>query len=284
MTPTRWLKIIDKFARQSHRELRITFAKPLAPKQWLFVVGCYNSGTTLIAEVLGKHPSISELPGEGQFLTDQLLLDYMIGLPRMWVEREDLFRMNEHSKGPDVGRIKKEWSIRASHRNAPIVLEKTPANMARTRWLQANFANAYFIGVIRDPYAVSAGIRKKAEPEHRVNGWPIEMCARQWARSNEVLEEDSAHLKHFMWLRYEEFAEQTNACLERVASFLGIDPFPAASIATQNWNIHERDDAIRNLNAESLADLTHADLATITQSIGPSIKHFGYSPMSSSQQ
>ncbi len=42
-------------------------------KKWVFIIGCYNSGTTLLNEILASHPKISGLPDEGVMLTDQLV-------------------------------------------------------------------------------------------------------------------------------------------------------------------------------------------------------------------
>ena len=192
---TRFRRLLREYMGLLHREVRIALTPVPTPEKWVFVVGCYNSGTTLLAELLGRHSRISALPTEGHFITDQLVRDYDVGLPRMWVEREDLFRMTEASEGPDVVRLKKEWGSRLDLRK-PILLEKSPPNGARTRWLQAHFENAYFIAIVRNGYAVAAGIRKKAEPHHIAGErWPIEMAAYQWARSNEVLLEDAAHLR-----------------------------------------------------------------------------------------
>ena len=33
------------------------------PERWLFVVGCYNSGTTLLLNLLAQHPSVSHMDG-----------------------------------------------------------------------------------------------------------------------------------------------------------------------------------------------------------------------------
>lgn len=274
MKGTRWLPLLDEFARRAHRELRVTLTRPASPDRWLFLVGCYNSGTTLIADVLGEHPQVAALPDEGQYLTDQLLLDYKVGLPRMWVGREDLFRMDETSTGPDVHRMRKEWAIRL-HRAAPVVLEKTPANMARTRWLQANFPNAHFVGILRNPYAVIDGIRRKAEPQHLDAGWPIEMCAHQWARSNEVLAEDATQLDHFMWLRYEDFVNSTAESIARVLEFVKL-PQTMQIEQGQAWNVHERREPIRDMNAESIAGLAPSDIRAINSLIGPQIEAFGY--------
>ena len=203
---TRFRKLLRETAGTLHRELRIALTPVPKPEKWVFVVGCYNSGTTLLAELLGRHSKISALPTEGHFITDQLVKDYDIGLPRMWVDREDIFRMDETSQGPDVVRLKKEWGSRLDLKN-PVLLEKSPPNGARTRWLQANFENPYFVAIVRNGYAVSAGIRKKAEPHHLAGGrWPIQMAAHQWARSNEVLLEDADTCERVHWVRYEDLA------------------------------------------------------------------------------
>ena len=45
------------------------FYRPREPKKWLFLVGCYNSGTTLLRDILNEHPEIKGLPLEGVRLT-----------------------------------------------------------------------------------------------------------------------------------------------------------------------------------------------------------------------
>ena len=95
MKGTRFKPILRDCLGQLNREIRIALTPIPKDKTWVFLVGCYNSGTTLLAELLGQHPSISALSTEGHFITDQFVKDYDIGLPRMWVEREDLFRLNE---------------------------------------------------------------------------------------------------------------------------------------------------------------------------------------------
>lgn len=165
--------------------------------------------------------------------------------------------------------------MRLRRRHAPVIVEKTPANMARTRWLQANFRHACFVGVIRDPYAVAAGIRKKAEPRHLASGWPIEMCAHQWARSNLVLEEDVQHLERFLWVRYEDFVEAPSQTLTAILDLVGL-PASSAFEERQSWKVHERNEPIRNLNAASISELSQDDIRRINATIGDTIRHFGY--------
>lgn len=256
------------------REVKVALTPVPQPEKWVFLVGCYNSGTTLLAELLGKHPKISALPTEGHFITDQFVKDYDIGLPRMWVKREDLFRLTEHDVGPDPDRVKKEWGMRLDLAK-PVLLEKSPPNSARTRWLQKHFENAYFIGIVRNGYAVAEGISRKADPRHLRSGWPISDSAEQWRRSNEVLEQDSRHLRHFRWVKYEDLAASPLQVLNEIALFLGIQPF-SDSLIQQNWAIHERNESIRDLNYESIRRLRPEQIDEVTRIAGPMLQRFGY--------
>ncbi len=254
-------------------ELRLTVVPLVEPDKWVFVVGCYNSGTELLMHLLGTHPAISSLPVEGQFITDQFRKDYELGLPRMWVLREDLFRLTEADAGPDVARLKKQWLIRLD-RSRSIFLEKSPPNAARTRWLQAHFPNAHFIAFVRNGYAVAEGIRRKAEPNHLKGGWPLELCARQWARSNEILLEDSQRLERVHWVRYEDLASDPAGELGRILNFLGVEASGLSLDGT--WSVHERDDAIRDMNAESIGRLTAEECAVVTREAKVMLRRFGY--------
>lgn len=259
-----------------HRAIRVRLAAPVNPAKWVFVVGCYNSGTTLLAQLLGLHPRIAPLPNEGQYLTDELVKDFRVGIPRMWCQREDLFRWTEDRDGPDPKRIKREWAIRLPT-DPEIVLEKTPANIARMRWLQAHFAPAYFIAITRNGYAVAEGIRRKADPPGLPEGWPIGMCARQWRRCCEVMEEDAPHLEHFHHVRYEALASEPAATLAGICDFLGLRAeldLPDGSA----WKIHEREEPIRNMNGESFSRLSPSDIEAIDKEAGPMLARYGYLP------
>lgn len=269
---TRWPAILREVAGMLHREMKITFTPLKAPEKWVFVVGCYNSGTELLMHLLGDHPSIASLPQEGHFLTDQFTTDFALGLPRMWVMREDLFRLNENDEGPDATRLKKEWLMRID-RSRPILLEKSPPNAARTRWLQKHFENSHFICIVRNGYAVAEGIRRKAEPAHLKEGWPLESCAIQWARSNEILLEDSAHLRNCTWVRYEDLTADPAGELDRLLKFLGAR---GSLNLDKSWQVHEKEEPIRDMNPQSIAHLDHAERAMITRVCGPMLQHFGY--------
>mgnify|MGYP001827562104 CR=1 FL=1 len=274
MKGTRFRPILRDCLGQLNREVRIALTPVPKNKTWVFLVGCYNSGTTLLARLLGHHPSISALPTEGHFITDQFVKDYNIGLPRMWVEREDLFRLTEDDQGPDPLRVKKEWGMRLDL-SKPVLLEKSPPNTAKVRWLQAHFETAHFIGIVRNGYAVAEGITRKADPQHLVDSWPIEMSAYQWKRSNEILNQDAQHLRHFIWVRYEDLVDDTIVTLRHITDFVGIQPFDSFE-AGRSWSIHERDEQVRNMNAESIERLSREQIDLVNQVAGDIIESFGY--------
>ena len=274
MNGTRFRPILRECVGQIHREIKIALTPVPKNKSWVFLVGCYNSGTTLLAELLGQHSSISALPTEGHFITDQFVKDYDIGLPRMWVEREDLFCLTEDDQGPDPVRIKKEWGMRLDLSKS-VLLEKSPPNTARTRWLQKHFENSYFIGIMRNGYAVAEGISRKADPSHLREGWPIEMSAYQWKRSNEVLLNDAKHLKRFMWVKYEDLAENTGGVLSQISDFIGIqgnNHFESGKSVA----IHERNEKVRNMNAESFGRLSREQINRINEVAGDMLDKFDY--------
>jgi len=278
MKGTKWNNVIRECAGNIYRELKITLSGTPQPDKWVFIAGCYNSGTTLLRKVLGSHPLISALPTEGQYLTDQFPSDHEVGLSRMWVKREDLYRLNEDDNGPDATRIKREWGM-CLDKTKPIFLDQTPANAARTRWLQKNFENAYFIGVVRNGYAVAEGIMRKGKPIHSKNGWSLEDAAYQWHHSNKILREDSKHLQHFIWCKYEDFTENPDKEVKKIIEFLDITDQSVIDL-NKNWSIHERDQNIRNMNSESINRLSKEQILNINGVLGEMLPDFCYDVIS----
>ena len=274
MAGTRLREVYRESLGNMWRELKVALTPVPTPDKWLFLVGCYNSGTTLLAELLSRHPEVRSLPTEGHFITDQFVKDFAIGVPRMWVERESVFRLNENDAGPDAIRIKKEWGMRARGRGR-VFVEKSPPNSARTRWLQAHFREAYFVALVRNGYAVAEGITRKGDPKHLDEGWPIDMSARQWARGNEVLLEDAEHLDHFMWLRYEDLCEDPGAAIARIAEFVGLERTDGV-YEPGTFAIHERNESIKNMNARSIEKLTREQIDVVNTVAGDMLRHFDY--------
>ena len=137
------------------------FQKIREGKKYVFILGCYNSGTTLLNHIIGSHPEVSSLPTEGIALTSGLTRPEDFGWPRMWYMCEDKVRFTENSAACDPKLVKRDWNFWFD-KNKNIYLEKSIANSAKVKWLEANFDSPYFIWIIRDGYCVSEGIRRRS--------------------------------------------------------------------------------------------------------------------------
>lgn len=251
-------------------ELDARFGELPHPDRWAFIVGCTNSGTTLLHDVLAQHPATGAMPVDGHFLQTQLPTPWGHGLERVWGTRPDTFRMTEEDAGEKrARRLQRQWAARYDDPHRPILLEKTPPNALRMRWLERHFTDAHFVGIIRHPFAVVEGI-------HRKSGWPIELGARQWRMTNEAMLEDADRLRRWMMVRYEDLTARTDQVVDEVAAFIGLESDDIDTDRT--WRaIGGWDTAIRNQNARSLDRLSGADRETILGEAGPLMERLGYS-------
>lgn len=156
--------------------------------KWLFILGCNNSGTTLLNDLLADHPEIDGMDCEGQamkairsdgtdfptpypegyILPPPRLFVNVDGEPilRVWTERLAVFRH------PIVNLPLLKRHI-LSHRTSvggTYTMEKSPTSSVRSLWLQEHFKDAYFIAITRNGYAVCEGIRR------RYNLWMYKVC------------------------------------------------------------------------------------------------------------
>jgi hypothetical protein len=255
----------DDLVRWSDRRLA------LGPWYWLFVLGCNNSGTTLLMELLEKHPLIRRLPKEGQRLTSAIPNSAPLGIGRVFSQRADLFRWTEETDGAAVPRLRYDWAYYADARPG-IRLEKSPPNTLRSRWLQRHFAPARFIVLVRDPYAVCEGIARR-------RGHSLVEAARHWRFVHEVLEEDLPHLDRYVTVSYEEFCERPEDVLSRLESFLDLPvPFDRALVGG-SFNAHNIDGTpqrLQNFNDRSYQRLSREDLTAIGGAIGDVMTRWGY--------
>lgn len=265
--------------RRLGHQFQALVGQELAPEKWVFVVGCYNSGTTLLTNLLDAHPALQALPREGVELSDALPRPEALGWPRMWAQCEHHVRIEPQgaSASARAQRIRKQWSRYAPA--AAAVVEKSIANMARLEFLAQHFAPAYFIYLVRNGFAVAEGIARRAKPRDWGNRdferYPLELCARQWALSDEYFQRDRHALSHVLELRYEHLAENPDTAMGEITEFLSLPDFPA-NLATQTWDIHRVRSAIRNMNSDALARLTADDLDSIERVAGPTLQRYGY--------
>ena len=238
---------------------------------WLFVLGLNNSGTSIFHRVLASHPRVRRLPEEGQALTTVFPRGNQYGVARAWTKRLDVYRLTEDDDPAPARRAMYDWLYYYEPRPG-ILLEKSPPDAIRGRWLQRNFRPSRFIAVVRHPYAVAEGIRRRT-------GLPIEQAARHWLVGNELLLDDVEHLDRALTIRYEDFCERPGEQLELMQSFLELrEPFDQ-ELLNQPLRVHNIDgqaQPLGNMNAKSIERLSQDEIAAIDRVTAPLRERLGY--------
>jgi len=260
---------LKSWKRRARLEFIGRFGAIPSPKAWVFVAACPDSGTKLLRALLGSHPQIGVMRSEGQFLTDQLVLSADLRIPRLFASRPDIFRMlEEDGKDIDVPRLKRHWRQAYDDPSLPVLLEDSPPNAARCRWLQEHFQPASFIHLIRNGYAVAEGI-------HRHTGQPLELAASQWLSSNTFVLDDLEHLERAITVKYEDLCSDPDETCRRILCFLDL-PDEGFSVAGREWPVHGLTGPVRNMNPTSLARLSAEEKARIRSIAFPLMHRFGY--------
>ncbi|MBN1522736.1 MAG: sulfotransferase [Candidatus Aureabacteria bacterium] len=249
------------------------------PEKWIFIVGCYNSGTTLLQRILGRHPDISILPREGVVLTSHLPRPEDYGWTRMWIKCRDRIAFIPEKDEERAERIIADWSPFYDGKKK-IFLEKSITNLLRMEWIDMNFKNVYFIGIIRNPYAVAEGIRRKAVPSgparKEISGiYPIDLPAMQWREANNILRDSAEKVKNFHFCRYEDLVKDPVGILKKIFRFLQVS-CPSMDFKNGLLTFEEKKEYLQNMNPKSIERLSSKDINTINDVIGSDIKGFLY--------
>lgn len=278
-------RLPQKFLNQvrqnkSVQQALLPFGRTLKPDKWVFIIGCYNSGTTLLENILSSHPQIGGLPLEGVALTDALPRPEEYGWARMWSKCfENVQLLPAEGMDKKAEHIKRQWSIWYP-KGKPVLLEKSIANATRMQFLQEYFRPAYFIYIIRNGYAVSEGIRRKANLNKNnnliyKNRYPIEVCAEQWKVSDEVVAKDSKNIHNFLQIYYEDLCSTPVVVLKTITEFLGLSSLPD-QVLERHWDIHKKKSTICNMNDINIAGLSFNDKKQIKNMAWKTLVTHGY--------
>jgi len=255
------------------------FVKIKQPKKWIFVIGCYDSGTTLLQNLLAYHHEISTLPVEGATFTKYLRRPEEFGWTMMWVKCKSKIELPRRYEPEMAKNIMRDWSPWFDE-SASIFLEKSVSNLVRMQWLEENFKPASFIGIIRNGLAVAEGIRRRARPwRYKDNPYktryPIELCAKQWQVASEVMDSESQKVERFYLVKYEDLVKEPVKVLRNLWRWLGLKPEPI-KVYSDTLNICGRQILIRDKNQESINRLCRDEIERVLNIIHPGMIRYGY--------
>jgi len=191
--------------------------------KYVFVCGLHRSGTSLLGRNIARlenctgFKNTGEFEDEGQFLQDVYPVDAEYGgMSRFGFDpRTHRTEMSALLTPENVAKLHASWHAYWDN-SKPIFVEKTPANLLMTRFLQAAFPNPYFIVIRRHPLPVSMAIRK----------WkacliPLYRSFEHWLHCYELFEQDKKYLKHVYELTYEDYVENPDKYHQEIAAFIG---------------------------------------------------------------
>src|SRR5689334_17879745 len=145
-----------------HKFGQISAAEATDSHTLVFVGGLHRSGTTLLARAIARHPAVSGLEGtnvpedEGEHVQSVYPDSWELGNVGRFGFAPDAHLTERSPLVTPANRdtLLSEWS-RYWDLRRPVLLEKSPPNMLKLRFLQALFPRSRAIVILRHPLVVT---------------------------------------------------------------------------------------------------------------------------------
>lgn len=237
--------------------LKLLFNKK-KPLGWIFLVGCYNSGTTVLKNSIAAHPDVVTPPVEGDVLTTHLSQFEDGGWPRGMLANSYLINQHRQNDTIDANELESDW--RPWIKTNRYYLEKSISLSVRIKLLRKAFPGCKFVCITRDPQAVIEGIGKRSVPGQQAqtitgsSQYSDKFLLNQWAYIYNLILEDSND-NDTIFFSYEEFIASACDAVEELYRFLGLSNVPI-SYENNTLKIADSKILIRPLNKkhESIKD------------------------------
>lgn len=200
----------------------------------VFIGGLHRSGTTPVARWLTAHPDVSGLrdtgvpEDEGQHLQSIYPPARDHGGPGLFAFQPTA-RLTEDSPLVQPGVAEELIAAWAPYWDVskPVLIEKSPPNLIRMRFLRALFPRAKFIVVMRHPLAVAVATSKWTPTS-------MDSLLHHWVVAHRHLLHDAERAGSVALVRYEDLMAHPQDQMDRLFAFLALTPH------RQDWPVRER--------------------------------------------
>ena len=241
--------------------------------KFVFICGLHRSGTSPLFRILRDHPQISGFHStgvpedEGQHLQTVFPAAKVYGGPGRFgfMPEAHLTESSALVTDENRNRLFQEWS-KYWDLTRPWLMEKSPPNLIRTRFLQAIFPDSSFIAIFRHPVAVSLATSKWANSS-------LDSLLEHWVHCHRLFEQDRPHLRRVLVIRYEDLIGASDSVVNQVYDFLGLTPQVSTGLDPAGND--------RYFSAWSEMSSTEANQLTdgrgLAHKYEPAVRLFGYS-------
>lgn len=214
----------------------MTLFKDMDEKKFIFIGGLHRSGTSLLHQILRSHPEISGFMNtgvsqdEGQLIQTVYPPAKFFGGPGVFAFDPGSY-MNEKSSLSSTEKAEmlyRQWGVFWDLKKQYLI-EKSPPNIIRTRYLQSLFPNTSFIIIFRHPIAVAFATMKWSNTN-------IGSLIEHTLRCYEIFWQDYLHIKRSFLLRYEDFVQEPSKNISRILDWLSLKSFEFVNEVRPNVN------------------------------------------------
>jgi Sulfotransferase family len=210
-------------------------AREPSARKFVFICGLHRSGTSVLHRVLRSHGRASgfqdtgAIEDEGQHLQTVFPPAAAFGGPGRFAfdPRSHLTECSPLVDDANRRELFAQWS-RYWDLEKDVLLEKSPPNIIRSRFLQAMFPRCWFIFIVRHPIPTSLATRKWSHTG-------LGELLRHWVSAHGIMLDDLPFLRRYLLLRYEDLCAASAAELARAWAFLDLEPRPSSeALGDQN--------------------------------------------------
>lgn len=249
----------------------------------IFILCMNNSGSTLLQKILATSNVVLQFPEKNGIPTSSeghnVAANYMphpreYGVLGIWTERPEIFQNSSLYNWP---KIKESWTEewkRSGSLDGKLLLEKSSPNSIRISLIEENFPESYFISMMRNPYAVCEGIRRR-------QGYTLGRATNHWGKVARYHMQALEGMKNIIHISYEDLCQNQDQVCEKINYFIpgiNLQKFDK-KFSGHHSVLGSQPLEVTNLNNLQIKNLSKSDISSINsvlKNYAKEIKYFNY--------